>query len=730
MRIRSRHRVLSASAFVAAVLSKPILAATGELCVSAAAPANPPQTPAPAQTSVRTTPPAEVERSEKPKSDDTNVATLETLVISADRGVPLTYPGGRDVIERETTETYPDQSPSTVLRRTPGVFVLPENGNDSRINVGIRGNDPRRSGFTAVMVDGIPVSEAPYGNTDIDGLPIAFERVFRTDVIRGGASIRYGPNSAGGIINFLTQPVPDSTLLRLGTRVGSDGDYGASIATGGTWDRFGVLVDGVVKGGDGFRENGEYQDFDGALKARYAISPTQWLQAYVSRFTEFDAEQPGGLTQAAYDADPKQSLRPGADFSLDFNRYVVDYTSDAGDGTSFQLKTWFQEGFRQLNDFRPVVAPFAVTRQQNSEFQAGAIEAIYTWENEWFGLPNKLFHSARYLAEKNDVLYVRTPIAGGPPITPFELDAEFKGNAFSLFNEDVITLTPGLDLGIGFRLENITMHGRSTADGNEIVQDYSEFLPEANLTWSVAPETALYASYQRGFYPPQYETGFDPASVLYAPTKAEHSDALELGLRSREIDGLEATLALFDNEFYDKIDFVILPDGTKVPVNTGHARAYGVEAGVNYDLGSLTSSLTGFSMYGTVTAQRTRIETGANEGNETPHAPHLLASWGAQYDHERSGLWARIGGSYSDDVFKDLANTTTASADGVTGPEPSYTLWDCALGWYQNPDRTGLALTAGVTNLFDEEYFRRFTTGIFPGAPRQEFATVSYTFSF
>ena len=149
-------------------------------------------------------------------------ATLETIVVTAERGVPLSYPGGRDVIEPETKDTYPDQSTASVLRRLPGVYFLPENGNDSRITIGLRGNDPRRSGLTAVLVDGIPVCEAPYGNTDVDGLPIAFERIWRTDVIRGGASIRYGPNSAGGVVNFLTEPVTEAPFLRLGSRYGCD----------------------------------------------------------------------------------------------------------------------------------------------------------------------------------------------------------------------------------------------------------------------------------------------------------------------------------------------------------------------------------------------------------------------------------------------------------------------------------------------------------------------------
>jgi len=654
---------------------------------------------------------------------------LETVVESATQGVPLTYPGGRTVIDADTTSQYPAGSIDAILRRTPGVYFLPENGNDSRISVGLRGNDPRRSALTTVLVDGIPVCEAPYGNTDIDGMPIAVERIWRTDVIRGGASIRYGPNSAGGIVNFLTEPVPSRSMLRFGARAGSDGDYMGSIAAGGTFDRVGVLASGVVKGGDGFRENGEYRDWDGALKVRYALSDRETLSAYVSRFTEIGAEQPGGLSQAAYDADRHQSTRPGSDFDFDMNRYVLQYGNAIDADTSFELKGWFQNGTRVLNDFRPILPPFTVTRVQNSDFDSGALETSYSWRANWFGVKNKLVHSARYLMETNDEFYVRTPIGGGPPVTPYELDAKFRGRTLSLFTEDRISITDDVELGVGFRGESISMQGESKSDGDQIVKSYTEILPEANVTWTVRPDTSLYASFQQGFYPPQYETGFDPNSVLYAPTKPEHSDAYEVGVRTRAVDGLEASLALFKTEFRDKVDFINTPDG-KVPINTGHARSQGVELELDYDLSAVSDSLSGFDVYGSLTALRSRIEEGANEGNDTPNSPHLIASWGAGYRHERSGLWARIGGYYSAEAYRDPANTPIGGADGLNGPEPSYVLWDCAVGWRQHPDATGFAVSAGITNLFDEEYFRRFATGIYPGAPRQEYVAVGYTIAF
>ena len=42
----------------------------------------------------------------------------------------------------------------------------------------------------------------------------------------------------------------------------------------------------------------------------------------------------------------------------------------------------------------------------------------------------------------------------------------------------------------------------------------------------------------------------------------------------------------------------------------------------------------------------------------------------------------------------------------------------------------GFSVQAGITNLLDERYYRRFVSGIYPGAPRQFFVSAGWTFAF
>jgi len=102
------------------------------------------------------------------------------------------------------------------LRLVPGVRVQDESGTGILPNIGVRGLDPRRSQRTLVLVDGIPIALAPYGQTGLSLFPLTMQTVESIDVARGGVAVRYGPNNVGGVINFISKPIPEtfSTTLK------------------------------------------------------------------------------------------------------------------------------------------------------------------------------------------------------------------------------------------------------------------------------------------------------------------------------------------------------------------------------------------------------------------------------------------------------------------------------------------------------------------------------------
>ncbi|MBC8145106.1 MAG: TonB-dependent receptor plug domain-containing protein, partial [bacterium] len=154
-----------------------------------------------------------------------------------------------------------------VLQYIPGVNAASDDGiGNSRISVGIRGLSPRRSARVLVLEDGIPIAPAVYLYPNMYYNPPA-ERVDAVEVIKGSAAIRYGPQTMGGVINYLTSR-PRSSFGALGQlSVGTNG-YISALAEIGGWgsDVIHPEIQLLYKRGDGYRSNNSFAQYNATLK--------------------------------------------------------------------------------------------------------------------------------------------------------------------------------------------------------------------------------------------------------------------------------------------------------------------------------------------------------------------------------------------------------------------------------------------------------------------------------
>ena len=116
-------------------------------------------------------------------------------------------PGATTVI---TAAELRRQLPLTVnemVRRSPSVHAVDEDGLGLRTNISVRGVDAARSGNMVLLEDGIPVVHAPYSEPATYFSP-PVERMSGIEITKGASAILYGPQTTGGVINYLTAPAP------------------------------------------------------------------------------------------------------------------------------------------------------------------------------------------------------------------------------------------------------------------------------------------------------------------------------------------------------------------------------------------------------------------------------------------------------------------------------------------------------------------------------------------
>lgn len=640
------------------------------------------------------------------------------------------HPGARDVVRREEFERSGATSAREVLDRMPGVNAPMNNGtgsHDMALNFGIRGLNPRLATRSTVLMDGIPVPFAPYGQPQLSFAPISMGNMDAVDVVRGGGAVRYGPQNVGGIVNFVTRAIPEEATFKAGMQnqvspsSSQDGlKNSANLMVGGTGDNGlgGALLYSGTRGSD-WREHSDTQIDDLILKGKLQLDDANSLHA-MAQYYEGEAQMPGGLSSADYDADPYQSTRlkdkfwgrrtmvnVGYDYKEDDRQFSVN---------SFFTKT-LRSGYLDQRNFVSLSPREYWVRGIETRFSQG-LALGDSWHELGIGY--------RYINEAGHELRFTEPVTGSLPTTASNNDRDTRGSteAHAVYLDDRIemgrwTITPGI------RYEMIDSAQNNLINGQRYQGSYNTALPALNVLYHLTDSWNLYANTEGSFGSVQYSQM--PNRVNSGEVKPEKARTWELGTRYDNGDlqaEIGAFLINFDNQYETNqtIDAVIA---------RGETRHQGVETSLRYALDGLSPALAGFDVHASYAFVDASIrEDGPNKGNHVPFSSRHKGTAGVGYTQ---GPWQlNLDTSFQSSQYADNANTSAESADGSTGRIPGYMLVSSRAAYDFGPRLSNLNVAVGVKNLFNREYFTRSfednNRGKYVGEPRTVYVQTSVAF--
>ena len=98
-------------------------------------------------------------------------------------------PGSSSIINERSFKLINPIGTQEILEHVPGINAFSDDGiGNSRISIGIRGLNPRRSSRVLILEDGVPIQPALYVYPNMYYNPPA-ERISRVEVIKGSGSI-------------------------------------------------------------------------------------------------------------------------------------------------------------------------------------------------------------------------------------------------------------------------------------------------------------------------------------------------------------------------------------------------------------------------------------------------------------------------------------------------------------------------------------------------------------
>lgn len=224
---------------------------------------------------------------------------------------------GRAQIERSM---QPSLLP-VLTEQIPGLFVTSRGVMGYGVSNGAAGSISLRglSGGSArlmVMIDGHPQYAGIFGHPISDAYQSFLTE--RVEVLRGPASVLYGSNAMGGVINIVTRKMKeDGVNTNIHAGYGSYNTLETEVTNRIRKGRFSSVVSGSYNRTDGHRADMEFEQYGGYAKLGYEVTDNWNLRGDVD-VTHFNASYPGPVSAPLLDGD-QRITRGMTSFALENN---------------------------------------------------------------------------------------------------------------------------------------------------------------------------------------------------------------------------------------------------------------------------------------------------------------------------------------------------------------------------------------------------------------------------
>jgi Fe(3+) dicitrate transport protein len=641
-------------------------------------------------------------------------------------------PGAAQIVTAQEMARIQPLSTEAALKQVPGVVIKPEEESAVVANIGMRGLSAGEY-KTLILEDGVPVApDLFFGNSRYYNPRI--QRMNSIEVLKGAASLRYGPNTIGGVINYKTKdPIDGATFA---TRAGSHQYLESSLEAGGRSDS-GDAIGGLFftqASSEGFQHKGvDMQDL--MLKGGMALGDRQWLGVKFTRYENDANISYRGLFKDAYAA--RATFNPAPDDWFLTDRNSLDVNHEWEINTDMRLNTVVYWSEMQRDYWRYSVN--ATTMQNglkvwnytnsldgnNRAFDRTGIDSRLTMRHNSFGMTNEAEMGVRWMQENMRDQKIAATRAN-PRSGTLSTDVIQKASSLAVFAQNRFDLNAQLSIKPGVRAE---MYEQITDDLMVNAKDgrssNAEYLPGIGATWQLTPQAQIYGGVYKAFSPPYNSTSIVSGNDL--DLGAERSVNVEMGVRGQQ-HALSYELTVFRMDFDNQVIRANSNGGD--PSNGGKTLHQGIELALAWRVNTV------FRIEGNTTyvpdakfVENRYSSTGAliaQKGNRVTYSPEWVSH--LQFVYHEGPLMTAMGIQHVGSQMTDTMNTVpiTESTSGFfTGRIDGYTTIDLTSSYQIDPK---LSLTAAVKNLTDTHYIASLRQGIYAGPSRSYELGLKYQF--
>jgi iron complex outermembrane receptor protein len=587
-------------------------------------------------------------------------------------------PGGVEVVPATAFKNGPADTIKDVLGWVPGVFTSESRyGADARVS--IRGSGlsrPYGNRGVNMYMDGIPINTSD-GLVDLFEIdPTAYQYV---EVFKGADAMRYGANSLGGAIDFVTPTGRDASGFDGRVDVGSFGSAKSQVSAGGASGRLDYFITGSGERFDGFRDhsNGDQERASGNVGYRFSSKAETRFYVNVNSIRD---HMPGELDKTTALTSPTAA---SSDFTwkdqqrnLDSNRLAIKTT------LRFDAATALDFGIYHV--YRHVDHPNYLYLDYTVHDSGGFVRA--TDDRTIGGDRNSLVAGVNFIEgtlDSKSYAYANTFPFGAYPgsAIPGASPGAVKGalmiatndqpKTTSVYVDDSLYLLPNVAFVVGTQFDRAVRARQDLLTAsNSFSLTYDNVTPKVGLLWDLDRASQVFANVSRSAEAPTYDVN---TTLTATPLQAQTATTFEVGTRGRVKDATW-DISLYHAQIRNELQCVSTYPGSCTYVNANRTAHQGLEAGGGVDfLKSVFTNGDRFRFNATYTFNDFTYDGDPVYGNNRLAGvpAHLIRSE-VLFNHP-NGLYAGPNIEWMPTAyFADNANTTTVDSYTVVNARVGY----------------------------------------------------------
>lgn len=648
-----------------------------------------------------------------------------------------------------------------VYNKVPGLNIWESDGAGLQLGIGGRGLSPDRTSNFNTRQNGYDISADALGYPESYYTP-PLEGVEKIQIVRGAASLQYG-TQFGGMLNFVMKKGPADKPFEFTTRqtLGSFGLYNSFNSIGGTKGKINYYGFHQYKRGDGWRPNSGFEAQSAFADLNMQLSEKFFLCLEYTHMN-YLAQQPGGLTDTNFAADPRLSRRDRNWFKVNWNLMAVLMEYKFSPRTKLEMKNFGLVASRDaLGDLDRIDRdPEQAERKLISDkfrnlgselrlmhhYHTGRQPAVFLAGTRLYQGKTAKQQGAANNGKGADFHFLKADSLAVNHLFPNRNAAFFVENIFNVSNR--LSLVPGIRYElISTRAEGSFQEVRYQQNSEGYLVPVTITIPDSlknnrdvllaglGISYKLKHEQELYANLSQNYRSVNFTDlrNVNQNERVSANLKDESGFNADLGIRASTTK-FTYDLSAFYLNYGNRIGFLLETEGN-VPVrvrqNLTDAHIVGIETIVQTDImqwlqASPSYSLEAYVNMALIRGRYVRSSISAISGNQVELVPDVNLKSGLEFKKKQFSLAYQF--TYLGKQYTDAQNTLEINS-AVVGLIPAFYVMDLSASY----NWKWFGLEGGVNNLTNNMYFTRRATaypgpGIIPSDGRNFYLTLQFKY--